>query len=144
VPQGQNYVTDPGLRSELMSKIRSEGTKVEVLVFKEMTSRGVTFQKHYPRALGKPDLAKPRKKLAVFLDGDFWHGRDLARIEAKHGGESAWALKLKANMNRDEKTNDVLRELGWDVLRVWESDVMRRSTRSASFDQIERFLRSRG
>jgi DNA mismatch endonuclease (patch repair protein) len=81
VPQGQNYVTDPGLRSELMSKIRSEGTKVEVLVFKEMTSRGVTFQKHYPRALGKPDLAKPRKKLAVFLDGDFWHGRDLARIE---------------------------------------------------------------
>ena len=59
-----------------MSKIRSKNTKLEVLVFRELRKRGVYFQKHYERVVGKPDIALPRKRKAVFLDGDFWHGYD--------------------------------------------------------------------
>jgi len=63
-------------RSEIMSKIRNKETKIEKMVFKYLRENKVYFQKHYNWASGKPDIALPRKKKAVFIDGDFWHGRD--------------------------------------------------------------------
>lgn len=138
-----NYVTDPMLRSELMSRIRSKETKPELIAFAAMRARGVGFQKHYSRVPGNPDLARPRKKLAVFIDGDFWHGRELSRVIAKHGADSAWAKKLETNVRRDREKEELLRSLGWAVLRVWASDITRKSSRQLSLDRIEDFLRSR-
>ena len=63
-------------RSEMMSKIRSSNTKIELAVFKRLKKRGIYFQKHYKKAPGTPDIALPRKKKAVFIDGDFWHGNN--------------------------------------------------------------------
>lgn len=138
-----NYVTQPELRSALMSRIRAKGTAPELLVFQAMRRRGVYFQRHYSKAPGTPDLAKPRKRLAVFVDGDFWHGRELERVRAKHGAEGAWVQKLEGNVRRDREKDARLESLGWKVLRVWESDVIRKSTRVATLDRIEEFLRSR-
>lgn len=67
-------------RSEVMSKIRGKNTKAELVVFRYLRKEGVYFQKHYKRALGSPDIALPLKKRAVFIDGDFWHGKTIDRV----------------------------------------------------------------
>ena len=138
-----NLFFDPAKRSALMTSIRSKGTKPELIVFAELKARGLTFQKHYDRAPGKPDVAKPRKRLAVFIDGDFWHGRELQRVIQKYGEESYWAMKLERNIARDAEQVDQLISIGWQVLRVWESDIKRMRTRTATLDVVEAFLRSR-
>ena len=126
-----------------MASIRSKNTKPELIAFLELRRRGVRFQRHYERAPGKPDIAKPRKKIAVFVDGDFWHGRELARVVSKYGEGSSWVTKLRRNIERDAQQDEALRSAGWIVLRVWESDIRRIRTREATMDNIEAFLRSR-
>lgn len=126
-----------------MASIRSKNTKPELVVFAALKARGIRFQKHYENAPGKPDIAKPRRKLAVFVDGDFWHGRELSRVIEKYGEDSAWVKKLRRNMARDLEQEASLREKGWDVLRVWESDVRRIRSRTDAIDQIATFLTSR-
>ena len=138
-----NILLDPTQRSALMSSIRAKNTKPELIVFAELRTRGIRFQRHYDRVPGKPDLAKPRKKLAVFIDGDFWHGRELDRVIEKYGETSSWVVKLRRNIERDLEQETALRDSGWNVLRVWESDIKRLRTRSDSIDLIEAFLGSR-
>lgn len=111
-------------RSEVMSKIRSKNTKAEVLVFRELRRRGIYFQKHYNKAPGKPDIALPRKKKAVFIDGDFWHGYQFSknkhRLPRKY-----WLKKIENNIKRDRQNRAKLRKEGWQVMRVWEHEVFK-------------------
>ncbi|GAJ07086.1 unnamed protein product, partial [marine sediment metagenome] len=90
------------VRSKIMSEIRSEGTKVENIVFKELKKRKIYFQKHYKRAVGNPDIALPRKKKAVFIDGDFWHGRDFHKLK-KRLPKKYWLKKIERNVQRDKE-----------------------------------------
>jgi DNA mismatch endonuclease (patch repair protein) len=138
-----NLLLDPSKRSNLMASIRGKNTTPELIAFAGLNARRVRYQKHYENAPGKPDIAKPRKKLAVFIDGDFWHGRELDRVIAKYGETSSWVIKLQKNMQRDVDQERLLRSKGWDVLRVWESDLKRLRTRESTLDSIEVFLRSR-
>lgn len=124
-------------RSEIMSKIRSSNTKVELLVFKELKKRGVYFQKHYKRAVGKPDIALPRKKKAVFIDGDFWHGNNFETLRNKISGQF-WLNKIENNIRRDIKVNTILEESRWSILRVWESEINKNL--DYSIDRIFNFL----
>lgn len=138
-----NILLDPSQRSAVMASILSKNTKPELIAFLELRQRGVRFQRHYDNAPGKPDIAKPRKKIAVFVDGDFWHGRELSRVVSKYGEDSSWVAKLRRNMERDLQQEEALRSLGWIVLRVWESDIRRIRTRHETIDTMEAFLRSR-
>lgn len=82
-----------------------------------------------PRSLpGRPDLVFARPKVAVFCDGDFWHGRGLkARLERLSAGHNAgyWVEKIRANVARDRRNRRLLRADGWTVLRFWETDILR-------------------
>ncbi len=120
-----------------MSKIRGKNTKVEVLVFRELRKRGVYFQKHYRKAPGSPDIALPRKKIAVFIDGDFWHGYDYSRRK-KRLPKVYWRAKIEANIARDIKNRRKLRRMGWKVLRVWEHHIIKQKTKT--IDKIISFL----
>lgn len=111
-------------RSEIMSKIRSENTKVERLVFCELRKRKIYFQKHYKRAKGKPDIALPNKKKAVFIDGDFWHGRNFSK-QRKRLPKKYWLAKIDNNIKKDRKNRATLRKDGWKVLRVWEKETIK-------------------
>ena len=111
-------------RSEIMSKIRSKNTKAEVQVFRELRRRGTYFQKHYNRAPGKPDIALPRKKIAVFIDGDFWHGYRYSKTKDRLP-KKYWQHKIENNIKRDRKNRAKLRKDGWRVLRVWEHEVLK-------------------
>lgn len=111
-------------RSEIMSKIKGKDTKVEVLVFRELRKRGIYFQKHYKRAPGNPDIALPRKRIAIFIDGDFWHGYDYNKTK-KRLPKVYWRAKIETNIARDIKNRRKLRRMSWKVMRVWEHEINR-------------------
>jgi DNA mismatch endonuclease, patch repair protein len=90
---------------------------------------------------GRPDIVFPRERIAVFCDGDFWHGRDLERrLERLGRGHNAayWTAKVQRNFERDRQSTYALNAAGWKVLRFWETDVLRETTKVA--DQVERAL----
>jgi DNA mismatch endonuclease, patch repair protein len=113
----------PETRSFIMSQIKGKDTAIELLVFKYLTREGIYFQKHYKGVLGNPDIALPRKKKAVFIDGEFWHGKYYAKRKKNLPGY--WVAKIKRNMDRDKKYNTELKKLGWNILRVWEDDIIK-------------------
>lgn len=125
-------------RSEIMSHIRSKNTKVEVLVFRYLNRKGIYFQKHYKKAAGSPDIALPRKKIAVFIDGDFWHGYRFNgfkdRLPKKY-----WLDKIGSNIERDRHNKRLLRKNGWRVLRIWEHE-LKKTRIEDTMDRIISFL----
>ncbi len=130
----------PEKRSEIMSHIRSKDTEAERIAFRYLRKYKIYFQKHYARAAGKPDIALPRKKKAVFIDGDFWHGRDYERIVASRPEGDYWPAKIAYNIERDAKNRAELKKNGWKLLVIWESDIKRKKTRDSALEQIARFL----
>lgn len=127
-------------RSEIMSRIRSKNTEAEKTVFSYLRSKHISFQRHYKKAAGCPDIALPKKKKAVFIDGDFWHGRDFARVQRGRKSNDYWVGKIKANIARDKKQRAALRRAGWSILVVWASEIKRKDTRAKQFRRIEKFL----
>jgi len=117
-------VFTPEKRSEIMSKIRSKNTKAEILVFRELRRRKVYFQKHYKRAVGNPDIALPRKKKAIFIDGDFWHGYQFLE-QKKRLPKKYWLGKIEGNIKRDRRNRARLKKDEWEILRVWEHDILK-------------------
>jgi DNA mismatch endonuclease (patch repair protein) len=124
-------------RSEIMSKIRAEGTQAELAVFKELRKRKIYFQKHYKKAVGKPDIALPSKKKAIFIDGDFWHGYNFSKIKSKLP-KKYWLGKIEGNIARDKRNKLILKKNGWKVLRVWEHEIEKNLFKIV--DKIQFFL----
>jgi DNA mismatch endonuclease, patch repair protein len=116
-------------RSEIMSNIRSKNTAVEKVIFSALRKRGVYFQKHYKKALGNPDIALPKKKIALFIDGDFWHGYNFAK-QKKRLPKKYWLKKIEDNIKRDRKNRNKLKREGWKVLRVWEHEIKKNPERA--------------
>ena len=108
-----------------MSSNRGKDTRPEVRFRKALYHAGLRYRKNYSKLPGKPDIALTRQRIAIFVDGDFWH----ARGHQEHPGEQVasnkeyWRHKLSRNVERDCEVNDALTELGWVVLRFWESDI---------------------
>ncbi len=110
-------------RSEVMSKIRSKNTKIELKLRKALQAKGlVGYRVHYNLS-GKPDIAFPSKRIAIFVDGDFWHGWNWKKLKPKLKNEY-WVNKIIRNMQRDKKINRQLSNAGWKVLRLWEHDII--------------------
>ncbi len=114
-----------------MASIPSKDTRPEICLGKILSGKGIRYRKHYKIA-GRPDFAIVMKKIAIFVDGDFWHGHNWKlrgfkslRVELA-SYKKFWADKIKNNVKRDIKANKDLRKTGWRVLRFWESDLKRR------------------
>lgn len=113
-------------RSEIMSKIRSKNTKLETyfckLLSKTIYKDGYRFRKNYKKVLGCPDIAFPKYKIAVFIDGDFWHGYNF-KLASSRLPKVYWQDKISGNMMRDKTVTKELRRQGWKVIRIWEHQV---------------------
>ena len=125
-------------RSEVMSLIRGKNTKPELEVFRYLRREKVYFQKHYRKAPGSPDVALPKKRIAVFIDGDFWHGWKFEEKRAKLP-ETYWQGKIAANIARDKRNFGKLRRAGWRVMRVWEHD-LRGKRKTRTLEKVRAFL----
>lgn len=114
---------------KIMSAVKSKDTKPELALRKELWRRRLQYRKNYKKLPGKPDIVFPRVRLAVFCDGDFWHGHNWAirgygSLENELRRYSKpWAEKITRNVQRDKQINRELQALGWRVLRIWESDI---------------------
>jgi len=108
------------VRSKVMSRIRSKNTKPEVLLRKTLWNLGFRgYRIHNKDLPGKPDIVFKKKKIAIFIDGCFWHKCPLDFQEPKTNTEY-WMKKIQANVDRDKKVNEQLRNDGWVVVRIWE------------------------
>lgn len=127
-------------RGAIMSLIRAKNTGIEKKVFSFLRKNKVHFQRHYSKAPGKPDVAVPSKNLAVFIDGDFWHGYQFKKWRSRIPKEY-WRGKIEANIARDIKNRAALRRKGWRVLRVWSHELAKREERTLS--KVLTFLKQR-
>ena len=113
----------PEQRRYCMSRIKSKDTGPEIRVRSELHKRGFRFRKHLKELPGKPDVVFTKKKVAVFIDGDFWHGYRFPTWE--HKVSDFWKAKISKNRERDAKNHRRLREMGWTVIRLWQHDLER-------------------
>lgn len=112
----------PEQRRKNMQRIRSTGTKPERIVIKELEKHNLNFVKYDKSIIGKPDIVFSEKKVAVFIDSDFWHGHPKRFIMPKTNVEY-WKEKIARNKKRDRKVNRELKKEGWVVIRIWEYDI---------------------
>jgi DNA mismatch endonuclease, patch repair protein len=137
---------DPATTSRIMSAIRSRDTGPELLLRRALHRRGLRYRLRY-RLPGQPDLVFPTARLAVFVDGDFWHGNTWRLRGASSPEEyyasmtnaKFWQAKISRNIERDQTVNRRLQEDGWRVMRIWESDL--RDGLEQSAEMIERVVR---
>ena len=114
----------PQKRSWVMSRIRSKNTSIDLAMKQLLSDAGARFVM-YPKMDGNPDFAIPSRKVAIFCDGDFWHGYNYRNGKKLKAGY--WRNKIEGNMRRDRKVSQRLRYHGWSVLRFWEHDLKKRS-----------------
>ena len=105
-----------------MKRVKLKNGSLEKLVQRELWARGLRFQRHVKTLAGRPDIVFRKEKVAVFVDGDFWHGWRLPVWE--HKLSPFWRDKLRANRVRDQRNFRRLRALGWRVIRLWQHDIL--------------------
>ena len=112
-------------RSEIMSRVRGHGNAAtELRLIEIFRSEGVHGWRRHRRLFGKPDFVFPRARVAVFVDGCFWHGCPV-HGEIPTSNTAFWSKKIRANMGRDKLVRRHLKKLGWRVLRIWQHDLRR-------------------
>lgn len=116
----------PEQRRKNMQANKSSGTKPEILLAKALFARGHRYRKNNKTVYGKPDITFKKIKLAIFVDGEFWHGKDWEK--RKHSIKSNieyWHPKIERNIARDIEVSEKLQQEGWTVLRYWDREVMK-------------------
>lgn len=113
----------PKERSELMTRIRSRrNASTELRLAELFRKAGIKGWRRHYAAAGHPDFVFLHKKLAIFVDGDFWHGNP-AKLRIPKSRVEFWTAKIRGNQARDLKVNEILLSRGWKVLRIWESEL---------------------
>lgn len=111
-----------------MQHIRSKDSAIEKKLRKALWDKGYRYRKNYKELPGKPDIVLTKYKIAIFCDGEFFHGKDWEilkpRLEKSDNSEF-WKKKIERNMERDEEVNKQLLFLGWTVIRFWGKDIMK-------------------
>ncbi|MCY3792692.1 MAG: very short patch repair endonuclease [Gemmatimonadetes bacterium] len=111
----------PAQRRYCMSRIKGRDTRLEIRVRSALHRRGLRFRKHVKDLPGTPDVAFIRAKLAVFIDGDFWHGHGFPSWKNTLSG--FWRDKISKNIERDRRNELALRDQGWRILRLWQHEI---------------------
>ncbi|MGB3342723.1 MAG: very short patch repair endonuclease [Aequorivita sp.] len=111
-------------RSKIMSEIRGKNTKPEMLFRKALWKKGIRYRIDNKKLPGKPDVSIKKYKLAIFIDGEFWHGYDWPeRKKTIKSNRAFWIPKIERNMQRDGEVNQQLQDMGYTVFRFWEKEV---------------------
>lgn len=113
---------DKKTRSSIMSRIKSKNTSLEINFRKILWQNGLGHYRIHYNLPGKPDIVYVSKKIAIFLDGDFWHGYNWKKL-GKVPPKKYWQGKIQKNIGRAKKYNRLLKKEGWTVLRFWEHEL---------------------
>lgn len=110
----------PEQRKKNMSHIRSKNTKPEEAVRKYLFSRGLRYRKNVRSLPGCPDIVLKKYKTVVFVNGCFWHHHDCSRFKWPSSNQEYWIPKINGNVARDKRNQELLSEMGWKVIIIWE------------------------
>ena len=121
----KSYDSTPEKRKR-MSKVRLKKGKAETILAKRLWHEGYRYRRNYKKLPGSPDIALTTYKVAVFVDGEFWHGENWEERKAKlkHNREY-WIEKIEENMARDKRVDGQLQEMGWTTVHFWEKQVLK-------------------
>ena len=111
-----------------MSKIRGKDTSLEVILRKALWAKGYRYRKNYKKIPGSPDIALTKYKIAIFCDGEFFHGKDWEILKPKlaQGKNSEyWVNKIQRNIDRDHEKDQQLLFYGWTVIHFWGKDILK-------------------
>jgi DNA mismatch endonuclease (patch repair protein) len=111
---------DPATRSRVMAQVKSADTSPELFVRQALHSAGFRYRLHDLKLPGKPDIVLPRYRMAVFVNGCFWHGHDCERFRRPNSNREYWDRKIERNRARDKAVRAALRRDGWKTRVVWE------------------------
>jgi len=103
-----------------MSQVKSKNTKPEIFTFAILDKLKIKYEKHY-KISGRPDIAILDKKIAVFINGEFWHGRYFKKERDEY--QDFWIKKISTNIKRDRKNYRFLKKEGWVVIKIWDKDL---------------------
>lgn len=128
-------------RSYNMSKITGKDTKPEEIVRKYLFSRGFRYRKNDRKLPGTPDLVLPKYRTVIFVNGCFWHGHKGCKyfVWPKSNAEF-WRKKIETNIARDRRNEMQLKNMGWNVLVVWECE-LRSAKKQATLERLENKLK---
>lgn len=125
------------VRHKIMAAVPTKNSTPELLLRKELHRRGFRYRLHDRKLPGKPDLVFPRKKLAVFVHGCFWHRhRDCPLTTTPKTNQGFWTSKFDANVKRDARNRHDLEELGWQSVTLWECEIKRSPGDAADVVQL--------
>lgn len=131
-PQRRLGQRDPAITSRMMAQVRGRDSRAELALRRALHAKGMRYRLHAKDVLGRPDIAVRSRKIAIFVDGDLWHGNP---EEARRRGRSSlaelfpsrtewWVSKIERNRARDQHVTTRLKADGWTVIRVWEHDIL--------------------
>ena len=116
--------TDDAKRRHTMSRIKSKDTSIEVSLRKALWHAGIRYRKNYDKLPGTPDIAITKHRIAIFCDGEFWHGKDWEKKKSKiKSNREYWIKKIERNICRDNETRARLQNREWTVVRFWGSEI---------------------
>ncbi len=128
------------VRSKNMSHIRSTNTKPEEKARKYLFSKGFRYRKNVKSLPGCPDIVLPKYKTVIFVNGCFWHKHDCPRFVMPSSNQDYWIHKINTNKERDERNQARLREMGWNVIVIWECALKKNKLESTMQKAISELL----
>ena len=109
-----------------MSNVKLKGGKAETILAKSLWNSGIRYRKNYKKLPGSPDIAITKYKIAIFVDGEFWHGFDWENRKKKlKKNKEYWIEKIEENIARDTRNNELLIKDNWTVIHFWEKEVLK-------------------
>lgn len=107
-----------------MRAVRATGSKIEKTLGKALWKANLRYRKQYKKLPGRPDFVLVRYKMAIFCDSHFWHGYKWEEKKLEHkSNKEFWYKKIERNIERDKEVNNMLKEMGWKVIRFWEHEI---------------------
>ena len=107
-----------------MQRVKNKDSEIELILRRGLRKRNLRYRKNVKTIYGHPDIAFIEKKIAIFVDSEFWHGYDFEhRKEDFKTNQNFWITKIERNMTRDREVNEHLQSAGWTVLRFWGKEI---------------------
>lgn len=124
IRDGRAPIPEKTTTSKIMSSIRARNTLPEVILRKELWKNGIRgYRIHWKKVPGRPDIAFPGRKLAIFVNGCFWHRCPFCNPPNPKSNSDFWENKFEKNIQRDKRKIEQLKNIGWDFITVWECQI---------------------
>lgn len=134
----------PEQRRKNMQAVKSKGSEIENALGKQLWKKGLRYRKNDKTVFGKPDFTFKKLKIAVFVDSEFWHGKNWETRKHDHkSNQDFWHKKIERNIERDKEVNEKLSAEGWTILRFWGKDIKKNAAECADTVEREFLLKSK-